>query len=66
MPIRPERCDAMTIEVRQLLIKSQVNPAPQSPAPTPWVAQQREQMKEEILAECKAWLAQKLTDVRER
>jgi hypothetical protein len=56
----------MTIEVRQLLIKSQVNPAPQTPALTAWVAQQREQMKEEILAECKAWLAQKLTDVRER
>jgi hypothetical protein len=28
--------------------------------------QHREQVKEEVLAECKAWLAQKLVDARER
>lgn len=57
----------MTIEVRQLLIKSQVNTAPlQAPAPAPWTEQAREQVKEEILAECKSWLAQRLQDERER
>lgn len=56
----------MTIEVRQLLIKSQVNTAPSSPVPAGLVGQQREQVKEEILAECKVWLAQKLVDARER
>ncbi len=58
----------MTIEVRQLLIKSQVNSAPQpsAPANAAWAEQQRAQVKEEILAECKAWLAQKLLAARER
>jgi hypothetical protein len=58
----------MTIEVRQLLIKSQVNPAPQSTAQPPSQRQEQEraQMKEEILAECKAWLASRLPDARER
>jgi hypothetical protein len=56
----------MTIEVRQLLIKSQVNTAPASPVPTDWVEQGRAQVKEEILAECKAWLAQQLANTRER
>ena len=56
----------MTIEVRQLLIKSQVNTAPQSPVPAQWAEQEREQVKEEILVECKAWLAQKLLAARER
>lgn len=57
----------MTIEVRQLLIKSQVNTAPAPQAqPAPWAEQEREQVKEEILAECKTWLAQRLQDARER
>ncbi|WP_157604348.1 DUF5908 family protein [Rhizobacter sp. Root1221] len=56
----------MTIEVRQLLIKSQVNTAPASPLPAGLNDQHREQVKDEILAECKAWLAQKLVDARER
>jgi hypothetical protein len=56
----------MTIEIRQLVIKSQVNPAPQQNLESVAPAQQREQLKEEILAECKAWLAQRLLDQRER
>jgi hypothetical protein len=58
----------MTIEVRQLLIKSQVNPAPQAQAvqASPRQEQERAQLKEEILAECKAWLASRLPDARER
>lgn len=61
----------MTIEVRQLLIKSQVNTAPvPGHAPAPWTEQAREQVKEEvkeeILAECKTWLAQRLQDAHER
>lgn len=56
----------MTIEVRQLLIKSQVNTTPASPVPAEWAEQEREQVKEEVLAECKAWLAQQLQNARER
>jgi hypothetical protein len=58
----------MTIEVRQLLIKSQVGSVPASPQTPPpgWAQQQRERVKEEVLAECKAWLAQKLAESRER
>ena len=56
----------MTIEVRQLLIKSQVNTAPATPVPAVWAEQEREQVKEEILAECKSWLAQQLQSTRER
>lgn len=56
----------MTIEVRQLLIKSQVNTAPASHVPAQWAEHTREQVKEEILAECKAWLAQQMLNARER
>lgn len=56
----------MTIEVRQLLIKSQVNTAPAPHVPPVWIEKAREQVKEEILAECKSWLAQQLQDGRER
>ena len=60
----------MTIEVRQLLIKSQVNATPPSAPSLPAMAdrpeQERARMKEEILAECKAWLARRLIDARER
>jgi len=57
----------MTIEVRQLLIKSQVNPAPPPAAPSDGIdLLERERLKEEILAECKNWLARRLADARER
>jgi hypothetical protein len=57
----------MTIEVRQLLIKSQVTQHLDEPAQRErqqaWPA---EQLRAEILAECKAWLAQQLQAQRER
>jgi len=56
----------MTIEVRQLLIKSQVNTAPAAPVPAERAEQALALAKEEILAECKAWLAQQLQSARER
>ena len=57
----------MTIEVRQLLIKSQVNPAPPPTAPSDGIdLLERERLKEEILAECRNWLAHRLADARER
>lgn len=56
----------MTIEVRQLLIKSQVHSAPPPAAHSELWAEERARVKEEILAECKAWLAHKLQDLRER
>ncbi|MGY4829211.1 DUF5908 family protein [Sphaerotilaceae bacterium SBD11-9] len=60
----------MTIEVRQLLVKSQLTGEPvalqREAAPPELVAQIREQ----ILAECKAWLhdqlSDRLRDLRER
>jgi hypothetical protein len=56
----------MTIEVRQLLIKSQVDTTPAASVPPAWIEEARERVKEEILAECKSWLAQQLQNVRER
>lgn len=56
----------MTIEVRQLLIKSQVNTEPSPALPHTLTDEVREQVKGEILAECKSWLTQQLQDHRER
>ena len=56
----------MTIEVRQLLIKSRVDTAPVAGVPPAWSEETREQVKDEILAECKSWLAQQLQNDRER
>ena len=56
----------MTIEVRQLLIKSQVNTAPAAPVPAERAELEFARAKEEVLAECKAWLAQQLQSARER
>lgn len=56
----------MTIEVRQLLIKSQVDTAPSPALPHALTDEVRKQVKEELLAECKSWLTQQLQDHRER
>jgi hypothetical protein len=57
----------MTIEVRQLLIKSEVGerepPARDATLP---VAVDPEQLKREIVATMKAWLAQQLQKLQER
>ncbi len=55
----------MTIEVHQLLIRSQVDTgeaAAREAAPPPDL----EQLREQLLAECKAWLLERLQDARER
>lgn len=57
----------MTIEVRQMVVKStvedddkrQFNVAAGCP-------QELEQVKEEIMTECRAWLAEQLQQLRER
>jgi hypothetical protein len=57
----------MTIEVRQLLIRTQVST--RSPAPAPAAAQaarELERAKAQILAECKALLREQLQAARER
>lgn len=56
----------MTIEVRQLLIRSQVDTAPPPRPQTEWNEEARERVKEEVLAECRSWLAQQLQDNRDR
>lgn len=57
----------MTIEVRQLLIKSQVSPPPaQRPQAVPLGDREAERLKREVLAACMAWLAEKLQEQRER
>jgi hypothetical protein len=58
----------MPIEVRQLLIKSTVASAPEGSAARPAEpsAQWRERLREEVLAECKAWLEDRLQRMRER
>jgi hypothetical protein len=60
----------MTIEVRQLLIRSQVGvravaPAPGGPAGAAW-ARELERAKAQILAECKAYVREQLRAARER
>lgn len=57
----------MTIEVRQLLIRSQVGVrAPPAGAPSAAAARELEQAKAQILAECKAWLREQLQVSKER
>jgi Family of unknown function (DUF5908) len=58
----------MTIEVRQILIKSTVGTdiASSTHATASRNAQDVEQWKEEVLAECKAWFEEKLNELRER
>ncbi|HET7867069.1 MAG TPA: DUF5908 family protein [Burkholderiaceae bacterium] len=57
----------MTIEVRQLLIRSQVNPsASQRPLAGGLSERDTERLKRELLAACMAWLSEKLQAQRER
>ena len=57
----------MTIEVRQLLIRSQVGLRTAPPAAgAPADARELERVKAQILAECKAWLREQLREARER
>lgn len=54
----------MTIEVRQLIIRSQVVTAP--PAPPALPAKDLERLRQQILAECRALVAEQLRQPRER
>ncbi len=59
----------MTIEVRQMLIKScvgQDEPSPGQAQSGEPAREDMEQLKEEVLAECRAWLRERLNDMRER
>ncbi len=57
----------MTIEVRQVLIRSQVGVRPVAGAtPTAADARELERAKAQVLAECKAWLREQLRASRER
>ena len=55
----------MAIEVRQLLIRSQVTPAPAPPAATV-SPRDLQRLREQLLAECRAWLTERLRAQRER
>ncbi len=57
----------MTIEVRQLVIKAQVGIRQAAGTPSrEWLRQQREELKKELMAECREWLARQLRQHRER
>ena len=57
----------MTIEVRQVLIRSQVGVRPTTAAATTAAsARELERAKAQILAECKAWLREQLQAAKER
>jgi len=58
----------MTIEVRQMLIKSTVGSdvPPSAQATVPGDVRDIEQWKQDILVECKAWFEEKLNELRER
>lgn len=53
----------MTIEVRQMLIRSRVGEAPPADELDP---QALERLREALLAEMKAWLAERLREREER
>lgn len=56
----------MTIEVRQLLIRSTVGEAPPAPAPAPLGTEALERLKQELLAQCRALLIETLARRNER
>jgi hypothetical protein len=57
----------VTIEVRQLLIRSQVGVRPPAvPVGDVAAARELERLRAQILNECKAWLREQLTAARER
>ena len=57
----------MTIEVRQLLIRSQVGTrAPTTQPADAATARELEKLREQILAECKAWLREQLSASKDR
>lgn len=55
----------MSIEVRQLLIRSQVTPAP-APPPAVMAPRELQRLREQLLAECKAWLTERQRAQQER
>jgi hypothetical protein len=55
----------MSIEVRQMSIRCQLAPAT-APAPQPPSQWELQALKEQLLAECKAWLQERLQQARER
>jgi len=59
----------MTVEVRPLVIRSQVGMRPSNTAAAPdrgAAARELERARAQILAECKAWRCEKLQAARER
>jgi hypothetical protein len=57
----------VTIEVRQLLIRSQVGVRPPATPPSDAAtARELEKLRAQILNECKAWLREQLSASRER
>lgn len=55
----------MSIEVRQLLIRTQVTTAP-APPPAAVAPRELQRLREQLLAECRAWLAERQRMQRER
>ena len=56
----------MSIEVRQLLIRSQVTAASVLPQRQGVSSTELQRLREQLLSECKAWLAQQLRAQKER
>jgi hypothetical protein len=56
----------MTIEVRQMVIRSTVGSDREAPAPEPVDREGLDRLRADILAECKAWMEDKLRQARER
>lgn len=56
----------MSIEVRQLLIRSQVNAVALAPPRQGVSSAELQRLREQVLAECKAWLVAQLQLQRER
>lgn len=56
----------MTIEVRQIVIRCVVNDRPPRASEPPIPRADLQRAREQVLAECKAWLAEQLRAPQER
>jgi hypothetical protein len=56
----------MPLEIRQLVIRSTVDPSPDTASPDGRLPETLEQLRDEILAECESLFDEKLRQLRER
>lgn len=56
----------MSIEIRRMSVRCQVVVAPAPPPPAPPTAAQAQELRTQLLAQCRAWLRDELRRAKER